>query len=138
MKLDDLEAVMLELAAGIRDAHVEVGRSGRPRNVFLKLTSLTDPGTFAIISATGSGAYELEVSSGFYAGLADDLASDAADVLYYLESYVRAARAYLEGNWSIRTSKVLRIQTLRIQKEGVSLNLARLRRWSYSGRGPRF
>jgi hypothetical protein len=131
VNLDELQSLMREVAAGISDAIVEVGRTARPRHddVFIKLTSRTESHMFAIISTQGSGTFELRVNGGFYTGIADDLA-DVEDVRGYLESYIRAARAYLDGHWSIRKSRVLRVPILTIQRGASRLNLASPRHWS--------
>ena len=123
--MDQLEHLMQELADGISGARVEVGRTDRPRHndIFLKLTSPLHRDRFAIISTGGSGTFELAVDGGFSTLLADDQA-DADDARDYLESYIRAAVAYLDGHWSIRRSKLLRVPILTIEKGVSRLNLA--------------
>ena len=125
MNLDQLESLMREVAEGVGGASAEVGRIERPRHdgVFIKLTSATQPGTFAIVSTSGSGAFELTVNGGFYTGMADDQAG-VDDARGYIQSYVRAARSYLDGHWSIRKSRVLRVPILTIQNGTSRLNLA--------------
>lgn len=116
---------MLELAATISGVHVDVGRTDAARHPesYIKLTSLTDPEAFAIVSATGSGSYELTVNGGFSTSDADDLAVAPDEVREYLASYVRAALAYLDGSWSMRKSRFLKVPTLSIEKDGSVLNL---------------
>ncbi len=116
---------MLELAATISGVHVDVGRTDAARHPesYIKLTSLTDPEAFAIVSATGSGWYQLTVNGGFWTGTADDQSMRPHEVREYLASYVRAALAYLDGSWSIGKSRFLKVPTLSIQKDGSVLNL---------------
>lgn len=116
---------MLELAATVSGVHVDVGRTDGVRypESYMTLTSLTDPEAFAIVSATGSGWYELTVTGGFWTARADDQSMEPHEVREYLASYVRAALAYLDGSWSIRKSRFLKVPTLTIQKDGSVLNL---------------
>ena len=125
VKPDDLRAVIGELAATISGVRVEVGTTDSPRHpeYFIKLMSNDDPETFAIISATGSGWYQLTVNGGFWTGRADDQAVDPEEVREYLAQYVRAGLAYLDGSWSIRKSRFLRVATLSIQKGESVVNL---------------
>lgn len=131
VNLDELQSLMREVAAGISDAIVDVGRTAGPRHdtVFIRLTSRTESQAFAIISTQGSGAFDLSVNGGFCTGIADDLAG-VEEVRGYLESYVRAASAYFDGHWSIRKSRVLRVPTLTIQSGASRLNLTPPRHWS--------
>lgn len=125
MKPDELRAVILELAATISGVHVDVGRTEAARHPesYIKLTSLTDPETFAVVSATGSGWYELTVTGGFWTARADDQSMEPHEVREYLASYVRAALAYLDGSWSMQKSRFLKVPTLSIRKDGSVLNL---------------
>lgn len=131
MNLDELQPLMQEIAAGITGARVEVGRTDRPRRneVFITVTSSTDSETFATISADGGGTIELTVNGGFTTGIAGDQA-DVDGIRGYLESVVRAARAYLDGHWSMRKSRLFRVPILTIHHGASRLNLAPPRRWS--------
>ncbi|MDX2026736.1 hypothetical protein [Microcella sp.] len=125
MNPDDLRAVLLDLAGTISGVHVDVGRTDAARHPesYIKLTSLTDPEAFAIVSATGSGSYELTVNGGFSTGTADDQSMEPHEVREYLASFVRAALAYLDGSWSMRKSRFLKVPTISIEKDGSVLNL---------------
>lgn len=116
---------MLALAESLGDLHVDVDivPLGRSPSCVMTLRSSTDVKLWANISAMGSGWYELAVNGGFWTGRADDRAVDTDEVREYLASYVRAALAYLEGSWSIRKSRFLKVPTLTIQKGGSVLNL---------------
>lgn len=131
VNLADAESLMVELAAPISGAHVEVGTTNRRRfnDAYLKLTSLVDPKAYAIVSTPGIGTYELEIAGGFHTGNADDQASDEF-VREYIERYVRAATAYLDGRWSIRKSRLLRTPILTVRTDDGPLNLAPKGHWS--------
>jgi hypothetical protein len=135
----DMEALLADVAAGISYAQVEVGAEQvrRYKKPFLKLTSRQNPEQYAIISMTGSGWYGLTVTGGFCTGVADDQGMDYASVREHVETFVRAATAYLDGHWSMRKSKVLRVPTLTIQTEAARLNLVPRGHWSTNS-GPSF
>ena len=132
MNLVDAASLMGELADGISGARAEVGLTERRHHndAFLKLTSLSDPELYAIISTNGSGTYGLEVTGGFCTGNTDDLSLDYKEVREYVESYVRAAIAYLDGHWSIRKSRVFKVPSLTIRTDAARLNLALQGHWS--------
>jgi hypothetical protein len=125
VNLADAEALFVELAGSTNEVHVEVGTTGRPRHeyAYLKLTSPSDPDSYAIVSTPGINWYELEVAGDFHTGNADDLALDE-DVREYVERYLRAALAYLDGRWSTSRSRFLHIQRMTVQTEDGPLNLA--------------
>lgn len=116
---------MLELTATIDGVQVDGGTSDADRHpeTSIKLTSLTDPEVFAIVRAAGSGWYELAVNDGFWTGTADDQSMEPDEVREYLASYVRAALAYIDGSWSTRKSRFLKVPTLTISTGGSVLNL---------------
>ena len=99
---------------------------GKYKTAHLTLTSFSDAATYAIVTTTGGGTYELEVSGGFYTGNADDQSLDYNSVRGYVEFYVLAGMAYLAGKWTIRKSRVFRVPILTIQDKSVTLNLAPL------------
>jgi hypothetical protein len=119
-------AYMGELGCTVADAVVETGTAGRAPHdyAYLKLTSPDDPETYAIVSTPGVGWFELEVTGGFRTGQADDLGSDET-VQEYLNYYLRAARAYLEGRWSAASSRLLRLPIVRVEAEDRTLTLKR-------------
>jgi hypothetical protein len=102
-------AFLEKLADSTRGIGVEVGEKGNAPHHFayLKLTSSSELGSYALISTPGERWFELEVTGGFYTGTADDLATDE-EVHEYLEDYFTTAAAYLAGNWSAAKSKLFR------------------------------
>ena len=120
-----LRAVMLELAATITGVKVDVGETDSDRHPesFIRLTSLVGPEKFAVISATCSGWYELTVDGGYWTATADDESMEPHEVREYLASFARAGLAYLDGSWSIRKSRFLRVPRLSIELDGSVLNL---------------
>ena len=126
MDLAALQLILAGLAAEVTGAHVEVGVTTNKRynEAYLRLTSLTDPQTHATVSSNGGGTYELRVTDGFYTGHADDQSLGEDDVREYFRRYIRAGRAYLEGRWSIRKSRILRVPILTIHTDLGHLNLA--------------
>ena len=136
MKLPEVESLMRELALDIRGANVEVGVTDRRRynDAFLRITSLADPEKYAMVSNNGGAVYELEVTGGFRTFAWDDQAVAYEDVRAYLESFVRAASAYLDGQWSIRRSRIFRTPILTIRTDVAPLDLTLPRRcWVASG-----
>ena len=139
MNLVDVQFLMAELTSGIEGARAEVGLTDRPRHndAYLRLTSLYDPEVYAIVSTDGAGTYDLTVAGEFSIGMADDQALDPESVRGYLESYVRAALAYLDGHWSIRASTIFKVPILTIQNDVARLHLVSRGRVSLNT-GPRF
>lgn len=134
MTLEDVRALMLDIAPSLGDLHVEVDvvRVGRSPSCVMTLRSTNDSTLWASISTTGSGDYELSVNGGFSTGRFDDQSLEPADVRDYLKSYVRAGSAYLEGKWSVRTSRVFKVPRLTISDGASRLALAPRRRWSHN------
>jgi hypothetical protein len=126
MNVTEAEVLLGELATSVNGAHVEVGTQGRPprSHAYLKLTSVSDPESFAIVSTSGVAWYELEVAGGYCTGITDDLATDE-DVREYLEEFLRAATEYLDGRWTAGKSLFLRRPFVKVQTESGVYTLGR-------------
>lgn len=132
MTLGDVHDLMLAIAQSVGDVHVDVNvvDDGRWRSCVMTLRSTADSAQWASVSTSGSGDYELRVNRGFVTGQFDDQSLERSDVREYLESYVRAASAYLAGKYSIRPSGVFRVPTLTISDGASRLTLSPPRRAS--------
>lgn len=124
MKLADAEALLRALGASDSTTRIEVGTRGQPPHnyAYLKLVSSSDPEDFAIVSTPGDGWFQLEVAGGFLTGTTSDLTDDN-EVREYLELYLRAAKAYLEGRRTTGKSRLFRIPFVKVQADDGPLTL---------------
>ena len=120
----DKKALLSELASTAVGMNSDVGIDGVPphHHAFLKLTSPSAPDDYAIISLGGAGWFQLEIPGPYYHLQADDLASDE-DTMEYLEEYLQAATAYLDGRWSLGKSRFFRLPFVTIHLEDRPLKL---------------
>lgn len=125
MNIADTEALLSERGAAAEGLLAEVGTAGRAPHdyAYLKLTTPSDTERYAIVSTPGNRWFELEVTGGYNTGRTDDLASDET-VREYVEQFLRAAIAYLNGRSSIRKSGIFRVPILTIETDGRPINLA--------------
>ena len=125
MNLAEAKALLAELAREFEHVDTAVGVGGRRPNTvaYVRVSARNDPDTFAIVSTPGVGTFELEVSGGFYTGMADDQASDD-DVREYVQKYLDAAVAYVDGRWSESKSRLFRVPVVTVYAPDGALNLA--------------
>lgn len=124
MNVDQAKALLGKLAVSTNGAQIEIGTSGHPPHdyAYLRLTSPTDPGHYAVVSTPGDGWFQIEVTGGFNTGQTSDLTDDRY-VREILESLVRAASAYLGGRWSTGKSMLFRVPFVIVQTEERTLKL---------------
>jgi hypothetical protein len=115
MDVIDAEKLLAALEPGDDDLRSEVGV--RDRVAYLKITTLSDPDDFAVVCTPGSRWYEVSVRGGYSAIHFDEEATDD-EVATLVREYLALAVAYLRGNRTVVTSRVLRIPAVRVEAEG--------------------
>jgi hypothetical protein len=110
MNVSEAEVLLTELASRAGQLATEIGVSGESPHTFayLRMSSPTDAGDFAIVSTPGDGWFELSVAGGYTTGETGDMYSQS-DVREILDRYVSAALRYLDGDWSERKSNLFRV-----------------------------
>ncbi len=98
----------------------EVGT--RDTIAYLKFWRDSDPDDFAVVTTPGANWYELAVRGGFAATHFDEDASDA-EIAEILERYVTTAIAYLKGERTFVTSRVLKVPSVIVTNDGVPIAL---------------
>jgi hypothetical protein len=116
--------LLRELAGSIRTADIEIGSSRLPPHdyAFMKMSSPTNPDSFAIVSTPGDRWFTLEVSGGFAHNEFSEF-NDDQEVRQILERYVRGGLTYLAGGGSNAVSRVFRIPYVTVPTEEGQLRL---------------
>jgi len=116
VNVSEAESLLRELASSVVGADVEVGTRGKAPNssAYIKLTSVSDLGDYAVVWTPGDRWFSLDVKGGFSLNeFGEDC--EASEVRAILERFLRVATAYIEGRRSLVKSRFLRATHLVVE-----------------------